>query len=106
MIHQLLDTEAKLIICSQDILSKCIQVRKELQREDDLAIVVLDYGDVGDDCEHKIYNFYKLLKEAESLKEEDGPDMKFEGWSINDRASIVWSSGTTGKPKGIQHNFQ
>ena len=106
MIHQLKDTNARIVVCTMDILEKCLQLRKELDRESDLMIVVVGLEGVKEQRDKKIFDFNKLLEEADKLKDEDGPDRSFEGWSMEDRSCIVWSSGTTGRPKGIQHNYK
>eukprot|EP00090_Calanus_glacialis_P011500 TRINITY_DN19894_c0_g1_i1.p1 TRINITY_DN19894_c0_g1~~TRINITY_DN19894_c0_g1_i1.p1 ORF type:complete len:554 (+),score=150.15 TRINITY_DN19894_c0_g1_i1:62-1723(+) len=91
--RQLEDAGTKVIFCCQSTLGKVMSARKELEKE--IPIVVFDIEE--DNTEESVKSLKSLLK----LEFPDPP--AHSTVDKNERTLICWSSGTTGRPKGIQH---
>ena len=105
---QIQDIRPKLIICQENNLAKIIKALKALGLFEKTSIIVkgIDNGRLMD-MDSNIYCFEKLMVEADNL--DDIPTNAVNGSPARIRI-IFWSSGTTGRPKGIhmkhcQHNF-
>ena len=96
------DSDPKLIICTDDNLNMMQQGRIRTNKPD-IPIIVL--GETEADVSKRIYNFYEIIEQGQSLEDENGPDPD-QGFNIKDRCNIIWSSGTTGRPKGIQVSYE
>ena len=87
---------AKVVVCSKQYLDKYVKVLLELQKEEcNVKLFVLDAGKeviLPDGVEH----FQNLLE-----FEEKDAFIGQHSYDPNSKALIVWSSGSTGVPKGI-----
>lgn len=90
---QLQDAGTKVIFCCQNTLEKVRTALAELKREVPIIVIDNDHN-ISDNSVDSLY----------SLLEEELPDIT-ESYKIeeNERCLLCWSSGTTGRPKGIQH---
>ncbi len=79
------------VFVSNNYLNTIIKIKEEITSIKN--IILLD--EAGVDCKFKsIYNL------------NNAPDIKFRHRSLNSNALIVYTSGTTGKPKGVQTTFK
>lgn len=97
---QFQDVQPKLIFCQNTNLET---VKRSLENVGLLrksSIIVMDLVDVVEDAACKIFGFQQLLQEADDFVAI--PKSNFHENS-NKVCHIMWSSGTTGRPKGITH---
>ncbi|TRY75702.1 hypothetical protein TCAL_12124, partial [Tigriopus californicus] len=95
MRYQLKEAGAKFVFCTASNLER---VKEAAQGMDIKIVVVRDHKSHGEG----IYSYSKLLEEAD-----DGKNHEEDAYPILDltaRSTIIWSSGTTGQPKGIEQS--
>ena len=90
-------TGARFVLCTKTTGSKVIEAAKRAQGSQNHEIVVLALGDVK--------GCIDVIKLKDETDEELAPDpVVFDEEQLRDKLCItLWSSGTTGKPKGICH---
>merc|ERR1711915_1165937 len=89
---QLDDAQTKVIFCCSQTLNTVMAARESLKK--DIPVVVIDIEEDIDDS-------VKSLTKLTSLASDELPVSSVV--EKNERTLICWSSGTTGRPKGIQH---
>lgn len=95
MRYQLAEAGAKFVFCSKTNLERVKEASKGL---DIKIVVVRDHESHGDG----LYSYKKLLEEAEQGK--NHTEDPYPILDLAARSTIIWSSGTTGKPKGIEQS--
>jgi acyl-coenzyme A synthetase/AMP-(fatty) acid ligase len=100
--HQMRAAGTKLVLCCRATLAKVRQARRPLQGESSVPIVVMD-ADAGDQLEagQMEMSLESLLELDDTSKYPSLPPP--EAVEDDEPLLIVWSSGTTGRPKGIMH---
>jgi len=93
--RQFQEAKSKVIFCCIKTLDKVKAAKMELGNK--IQIIVLDLDDDSDEEDESIRSLKSLLDQRL-----DNPPASFE-FDENVRSLICWSSGTTGRPKGIQH---
>eukprot|EP00095_Tigriopus_kingsejongensis_P007378 maker-scaffold37_size504123-snap-gene-4.16 protein:Tk07378 transcript:maker-scaffold37_size504123-snap-gene-4.16-mRNA-1 annotation:"luciferin 4-monooxygenase" len=94
MRYQILESRAKFVVCHPGNLA---QVRKATR---DLMVKILVVRDCPEDPDNHVYSFCQQLAKV------DDAQFVSDHLDIDQRMAIIWSSGTTGMPKGIQHSFR
>lgn len=100
MALQLDDTEAKIVFCTKnnlDEVKKAVALRATATNP--VHIIVMLTGPHSPS--ERVYSYEEVMVEGEALTE--NPDHT-KTWKRTDRMAVIWSSGTTGRPKGIQNN--
>ncbi len=99
--QQLEEVKPKVIVCYKDNLQKIKDALTELGLRDSTQLIVLSLtGGVPEDRENHVFDLLKLLDEAKNLP--DLPESLNNSFDPEGVPVILWSSGTTGRPKGIQ----
>jgi len=93
---QLIDANTKVIFCTRASLDKVLIARDGV--EGNVPVIVMDADDGADDQNKSIRSLASFLALDQAL--DDPPQAQIV--EENERSMICWSSGTTGRPKGIQ----
>ena len=97
LVTQLVDTQAKLVIGTVSNSDKIIEAVAKAGT-DTKVICLGNPGNNGDDQDQSIHQYQELLASSTL-----NPDFRAPVPGLDSRAMVLWSSGTTGRPKAIQH---